>query len=822
VKVTWSWLGDWTALPETPEALAHQLAMLGFPVQSLEKGVTFDPGIVVGEVLEANPHPNADRLRLCRVTVGGGDPLQIVCGAPNVAAGQRVAVAQVGSLLPAGTKLKRAKIRGVESMGMICSERELGLSEESEGIWVLPGSPAIGTPLAKVVGDGGETILDVEITSNRSDADCVRGLAREIAAAGGGRLLEPKPLGAAGAGGPASAGGRGDGLPKVEIENPADCPRYMARVVRGVSIGPSPDWLRRRVEAAGFRSINNVVDATNYVLREYGQPIHAFDAAKVGGNAIHVRRARDRERLVLLDGRDLALDPRVLVIADATKPMALAGVMGGLESGVADATRDVILESAHFDAALTKEAAKALGVATDASDRFAKGVDPVAVALALDATASLLAKVAGGTVVAEAVDRWPGRGTPARLRLRRHRMERLLGMPVPAAAATKALAALEIDMIEPWAAADGDETAVFQVPPHRHDLSIEEDLVEEVARLLSYDSIPTLVRSGPLPDASRRPEAEAATKVRDIACGLGFDEALSTVLIGSLPPEAREGLAEGEIWELQNPISRELKHLRPAIIPALVRAAGENLRHGAGDVRLVEVGKVFRAIPAPLGREWMEAGLVLAGHPLAWDTPGAESDRLLELKGVVEAILEAFGIDSWETRSYHDSRWAVGTAAELIGSDGPLGIVGEVSPKLATALGTDRPVWAAVLSVPTLAQAAAVVRRYREVPRFPATKRDLAVLVSRHDVTHEDLLRSIRESGGPLLTRAHLFDLYRMGKEEGAPRSLAFALEFRAADRTLTDAEADQAVASIVRTLDQRFGATIRGAGPAPAASRKT
>ena len=808
MKVTWSWLGDWTSLPESPETLAHRLAMLGFPVQSLVRGITFDPGIVVGEILEVNPHPNADRLRLCRVDVGAGEPLQIVCGASNVAAGQRVAVAQVGASLPDGMKLRRAKIRGVESMGMICSQRELGLSDEAEGIWVLPGAPAIGTPLAAIAG-GGETILDVEITSNRTDCLSVRGVAREIAAAGGGSLAAPKPLAAAGT----------DPLPDVTIENPADCPRYMARVVRGVTIGASPEWLRRRLEAAGVRAINNAVDATNYVLREYGQPIHAFDAARVGGNAIRVRRARDGERLVLLDGKEVALDSRILVIADADRPMALAGVMGGLESGVTAATRDVILESAHFDAALTKASARVLGVDTDAADRFAQGIDPVAVALALDATARLLAEIAGGEVTRDFVDLWPGQREPATIRLRRRRAERLLGMPVSMDEATRALAALEIAATAPWAREGDDDVASFRVPPHRFDLAIEEDLVEEVARILSYDAIPLSVRSGPLPTTSIRPEEIAARRIRDVACGLGFDEALSTVLVGAIPAEVLDGVAGEEIWELQNPISRELKHLRPSLLPALVRAAGENLRQGVGDLRLIEVGKVFRATPAPIGREWLEATFVLAGHPLPWDAPGADPDRFLEAKGALEAILQSFGIDSWETRSYHDSCWAAGTAAEFVGSDGSLGIVGEVAPKLAQLLGVDRPVWAATVSVSALARAAAAPRRFRDIPRFPASKRDLAVVVSRHEVTQEDLLRSIRESGGPLLAQARLFDLFRMGKEEGAPRSLAFALEFRAPDRTLTDAEVDGAVATIVKTLDQRLGATLRGGGPARAST---
>ncbi len=803
MKVTWSWLKDWTALPESPETLAHHLAMLGFPVQSLEQGVTFDAGIVVGHVNQVDPHPNADRLRLCTVDVGAGEPLQIVCGAPNVAAGQRVAVAQVGSTLPDGMKLRRAKIRGVESMGMICSERELRMSEESAGIWVLPGEPAIGTPLASIAGEG-ETVLDIEITSNRTDCMSVRGIAREIASAYDG-LTPPKPLAAAGAG----------ALPDVAIENPDDCPRYMARVVRGVTIGPSPEWLRRRLEASGFRAINNVVDATNYVLREYGQPIHAFDAAKVGGNAIRVRRARRGEKLVLLDGREMSLDADVLVIADAERPMAMAGVMGGLESGVTDATRDVVLESAHFQAALIRATAASRGVPTDASDRFAQGVDPVAVALALDATARLLAEIAGGEVLQAVVDEWPGRKEPARVRLRHRRLERLLGFAVPQDDVVRALAALEIQAAGPWSRSGDDDALEVLVPPHRYDLAIEEDLIEEVARVRSYDSIPLTVRSGPLPTFSTSDEQKAATIIRDVACGIGFDQALSTVLVGSIPAEAREGMADGDIWELQNPISRELKHLRPSLLPALIRAAVENLHHGVSDVRLVEVGKVFRATPAPLGTESLEATLVLAGDAASWDRPAADRDRLLELKGAVEALLAALAIDSWESRSYHDSRWAAGTAVQLIGSDGPLGIVGEVAPKLGRALGAERPMWAATLSIGALARAGTPVRRYRDVPRYPASKRDLAVVVSRPDVMHEDLLGTIRDAGKPLLERARLFDLFRLGPEAEAARSLAFALEFRVGDRTLTDAEVDAAVATIVTTLEKRHGAVLRGASPA-------
>ncbi|HEX7078580.1 MAG TPA: phenylalanine--tRNA ligase subunit beta [Candidatus Eisenbacteria bacterium] len=801
MKVTWSWLSDWTALPGSPEALAQILAMRGLPVQSLERGAAFDPMIVVGRVLTADPHPNADRLRLCTVDVGGPSRLSIVCGASNVAAGQRVAVAQVGATLPDGTKLRKAKIRGVESQGMICSERELGLSEESEGIWVLPGEPAVGRPLQEIAGSS-DTVLDVEITSNRADCVSVRGLAREIASSLGAALREPEPLHAAGSG----------TLPRVVVEQPADCARYMARLVTGLSIGPSPAWLQRRLEATGFRCINNVVDATNYVLREYGQPIHAFDAARIGGNEIRVRRARPGERLTLLDDRDVALHEGVQVIADRSRPMALAGIMGGRDTGVSAATQSVVLESAFFDPRLTRSAAASLGIQTDASIRFVQGVDPVAVALALDATARLLAEIAGGTVAAPVVDEWPGRGEPAVIRLRLGRLARLLGMAVEPAAATRALASLGIEQAGGWGGEPSEAEGRFRVPPHRHDLSIEEDLIEEVARVVGYDAIPTTLLPTAIAPAADPPETDITRRVVDLATGLGFHEAISHVLVGTIPPEVRDGVADGEIWELQNPKSRELRHLRTSLLPDLLECAARNLHVGVGDVRLAEVGKVFRAVPPPLGSERLEAALVLAGTPEAWDRPGAEPDRYLELRGAVEAMLQALGIDGWRTGSYHEACFRRGSGAELRAPAGVLGRMGEVAPSLARPLGFTQPVWAAVLDVAAIVGNMPSGRRYREVPRYPASKRDLAVIV-RSGVTHEDLLATIRGAGGTLLDAAWLFDVYafREGEHAGL-RSMAYALEFRSPERTLTDREVDEGIAAIVRALESERGARIRGA----------
>jgi len=804
MKVTWGWLADWVDLPATPEALAHALAMRGFPVASIEQGASLDPAIVVGRVLKVSPHPNADRLRLCSVDVGHAK-LSIVCGASNVAVGQSVAVAQVGARLPDGTKLRKSKIRGAESEGMICSERELGLSDEAEGICALPGSPRVGSPVQALLGRG-DAILDVEITANRTDCMSVRGLSREIASIGRGKLKPVPRLHTSGK----------TALPKVTIENPHDCRRYMARVVEGVRIGPSPEWLKQRLEATGSRSINNVVDVTNYILRTHGQPIHAFDAAKVEGSEIAVRRAHAGEKLTLLDGREVALGPGVLVIADRSRPMALAGIMGGLASGVTGATTRVILESAEFSPELTREAARSLGLSTDASQRFAQGVDPAGVAVALDETARLLAEVASGKVPEGVVDLWPGKEPPRKVPLRVERLVRLLGVNVDRATVTEALASLEIRQEKGWSGRE--DSATFEPPSYRKDLAIEEDLIEEVARVVGYDRIPARLRGIAVAGSTESGAADLVTRLVHIACGLGFDEILSTALVGNIPPEVLPPGGAGELWEVQNPKSRELKHMRSSLLPGLLQSAARNLRHGAHHVRLVEAGKVFQSSPPPLGSERIEIGLVLVGSPDPWVEPNAAADRYLEVKGAVESCLEALGIDSLRSGPYHEPCWATGAGAAVETNGRRLARLGQVAPGLAAASGLERPAWAAVLDVTAIADVAPRRRRFQPLPKYPAVKRDLAIVVDR-SVTQGEVEETIRRGGGRLLVSARLFDVFEGEQLGSGKKSLAYALEFRSPEGTLQDGEVDEAVHALVRALGS-LGATLRGGVESTAAGR--
>ncbi len=805
MKFTWGWLGDWVDLPPTPEDLAHALAMRGFPVASIEQGPSLDPAIVVGKVLDVSPHPNADRLRLCSVDIGAAR-LSIVCGASNVAAGMSVAVAQIGSKLPDGTRLRKSKIRGVESEGMICSERELGLFRESEGIWPLPGAPPIGSPVQALLGSG-DAVLDVEITSNRTDCMAARGLAREIASIMRTKVKPVPPLKPSGKAAP----------PKVTIENPRDCRRYTARVVEGIRVAPSPDWLKQRLEATGFRSINNVVDVTNYVLRTHGQPIHAFDASKLEGPEIVVRRARVGERLTLLDGREVVLHPGVLVIADRRKPLALAGIMGGLDSGVTDATTRVILESAEFAPDLTRDAARSLGLDTDASQRFVQGVDPAGVSTALDETARLLAENASGKVSEGLADLWPGKAPPRIVRMRRRRLGRLLGVDVGRETIQDALATLEIGMADAWSGED--DAATFAAPTYRQDLEIEEDLIEEVARVVGYDKIPARVHGMAVAGAEEPRNADLLSRVMQVAYGLGFDEIISTALVGDIPPEVLPERGARDLWEVQNPMSREVKHLRTSLLPGLLHAATRNLRHGAREARLVEAGTVFRASPPPLGTERTEIGFVLVGTPDPWSEPGASPDRYLELKGAIESCLEALGIDSRKSGPYHEPCWANAAGLSVEAGGKRLARLGQAAPRLAAATGLERPAWAAVLDFSTIAELVPQRRRFQPLPKYPAVKRDLAILVNR-EVSQGEVEETIRRGGGRLLVSVRLFDVFEGEQLGSGKKSLAYALEFRSPERTLQDREVDDAVQGLVRALSSAVGATLRGGVESTAAGR--
>jgi phenylalanyl-tRNA synthetase beta chain len=785
VNASLRWLAELLGTSLHPVETRDRLLMLGVGVEGMASLHHDLAGIVIGEVLEVSKHPNADRLSLCLVNAGAAEPLRVVCGATNVAAGKRYPFAPVGAVLPGGIRLERRKIRGEVSEGMLCSARELGLGEDGEGIMELNTAATPGTPLLDAL-PLADTLYELEITPNRGDLLSHEGLARDLGASLGRPVKLPAIPGAPAAPWVTRAGAAGSvaGV-KVSIEDAEGCPRYGAAVIRGLRVGPSPAWLRDRLAALGQRSINNVVDATNYLMLENGQPLHAFDLAKLRGPAIVVRRAREGERLITLDGVERSLSPEMTVIADAERATALAGVMGGAESEVGERTTDVLLECAYFDPKRTRRTRKELGLSTEASQRFERGVDHEATARRL-ARACELIVAAGGGGIEGAVDVFPAAIPPVTIFLRDERVAAILGVEIPRAELERVLTAIGC-VVGPR-----EGRLAVQVPAFRPDLVAEIDLIEEVARLVGYDRFPDELRPfrlGTVPDA---PIERKADRVRHLFTSLGLHEAVTSPL--------GPGGGEGQV-ELMNPLSREDGFLRDRLLPGLVRRAEHNWRQMVREVRLFEIGHVFlRACDgSALPREEVRLAAVVSGarRPPHWSEPVPPDYDLFDVRGLVEALLPLA---------------APGAIVEA-GADGYLIRRGETVVGTAAALEADRPAWAAALYgfEVALVEAEASPARYLPLPAWPAVQRDVA-LVLPEGVRAAQIEATLREGAGDLLERLWVFDQYRGAPLPEGTRSVAWRLVFRAADRTLREEEAERALAAALELVEKRHGVRRRTA----------
>ncbi len=807
MRVSLDWLAEFTDLPPEPE-LVDRLSMCGFEDVLVERGGPDLSAIRVGRVESCEPHPNADKLSVCEVDVGEGEPLQIVCGAPNVAAGQKVPVAVPGVRLPDGTKIKRSKLRGVASAGMICSRRELTLGDEHTGILVLSDEAQIGAPLSDAVA-AGEAVLEVGITPNRGDAASLLGLAREVKALFGAPLRLP-------ASDPPESGSPAVESVRIRVDAPEGCYRYVGRVVRGVRVGASPDWMSRRLEASGIRAINNVVDVTNWVLLEFGQPLHAFDLQALRGAEIRARSAASGETLATLDGTQRELDPRDLVIADAERPVALAGVMGGADTEVGPGTTDILIESAHFDPSTVRLTARRHGLHTEASYRFERGVDRDGVARAADRAARLVAELAGGEVAPGRVE---ARGDSAPrtgpIRLEVARSNRLLGIDLSGADAAELLGRVEV-------ACDNPQDGVLEcrIPSHRNDLQVHQDLTEEIARIYGYDRIPTT-----LPVAELRPVRlpwswEVSERVRDALSACGLMEMVSLPFVA--PRDlARLRLAEDDprrrSVRVLNPIQEQDSQLRTAILPSLLRIARQNLSRQVDRVGLFEVCRVFLAESPERGEKASNlpqeplcvTALLTRGEERPLWSPDSAPPLFFEARGVAERLLSALGYMASLQRGSGEPYLHPGAEASIVIDGCAAGVVGELHPEVAAAFDIGVP--CALIEL-NLSAVRAVERReiqFQEVSREPRVRRDLAVLVDRDQAAGE-VLEAIRGAGGADLVSAELFDRY---EGRGVPQgrvSLAFRMVFQRADRTLTDEEVARATDRVVRTLTRRFGVELR------------
>jgi phenylalanyl-tRNA synthetase beta chain len=794
VRVSLSWLREFVDVDVPLATLKEILDLSGTKVDTIHHPGEGIDGVVVAQVQEIDAHPNADNLNMVVVSTGEGTH-RVVCGAKNFAVGDKVALARVGSKLP-GMTITERRIRGEVSAGMLCSASELGVAKDHSGLLILPPDASLGEDVVRTLGLA-DSILELEVTPNRPDCMSVYGVAREVAALTGNELKPP----------PAEVtADEALGSPvTVRIEDESGCPRYLARYLSGVKIGPSPQWMTARLVAAGVRPISNVVDVTNYVLMELGHPLHAFDAARVAEQAIVVRRAAPDEKLTTLDGVERALHPDDLLIADPTTALAIAGVMGGEGSEVSDDTTALILESAYFDHASIAYTSRRHGLRTEASARFERGADPNAAALAAARAARLLTEVAGARVSAAEVDRYPAPVERRSIVLRPHRTPKLLGVDIPADRQVRHLQSIGIEAVE----AEGAIQAV--VPTWRPDVTREVDLVEEVVRLHGLDRVPSSLppgRAGALNEAQRFDR-----RLRRTLAGLGLREAWTESFLG--PKELDDlGLAEDhptrKLVRLMNPMAEEKPGLRTTLLPGLLRAAAHNAAHRAEGFALFEIARVYEPAEDELPVEAPVLGAVLSGRrrPQSWQGPAGPWD-FFAAKGVVEAALRSLGLPppAFAPASgmpFHPTRAATVSVAGTVA-----GAFGEVHPEVCDRFGVYEGTVAFELSLPPLLAAMPPRVKVEDLPRFPPLLLDLAVVVDE-GVSAESVTEIVREVGAPDVASARLFDLYRGEQLPEGRKSLAFALEIRAADRTLTDEEAVAVRDRIVAALSERVGAEIR------------
>jgi phenylalanyl-tRNA synthetase beta chain len=792
MKVPISWLQEWVPVPWPAAELGSRLTMAGFELESIEPAAPPFTSVVVAQIVEAIQHPQADKLRVCQVTTGAGSTLQIVCGASNARAGLRTALASVGAELPGGVTIGAAKLRGVESRGMLCSSKELGLGDTNPGIIELPDDAPLGASLREYL-KLDDTTIELNVTANRGDAMSIIGVAREVAALSDAALRTPA--------GSAVANVRVDQQP-VRLEAAAACPKFVGRVIRGIdNTRPVPVWLRERLRRAGVRSISPAVDVTNYVLLELGQPMHAYDLAKLEG-AIVARLARAAESLTLLDGRAVSLDADMLVIADAAGAVGVAGIMGGERTAVSAATRDVFLEGAWFAPDSIRGRARRLGLHTDASQRFERGVDPSGQARAMERATALLLDLAGGEPGPLVITEEPT-GLPVRapVTLRRERLTRLLGIAVPDGQVGSIFQNLQMRVVpagEGWSVTP---------PPHRFDITIEEDLVEEVARIMGFDAIPERPAKRqqiflPLPEA-----VPPERGFLDTLVARGYHEVITFAFVD--PALQGQLFPDTETLALANAIASDLSVMRVSLWPGLVRTTLENQRRQQERVRLFSHGARFVVTDGKVNEVDSLAGIAAGRRlPEQWgSSESREAHDFFDSKADLQALLAGTGAaDEFRFEAATLSCLHPGRSARVLRAGQPVGWLGELHPRLVRELGFTQ--------VPVMFEMDVVALRVnlprgREISRFPQVRRDLAVVVPEK-VSFGALRERVLLTGSGFLRNVRLFDVYRgAGIEEGR-KSIALGLIFQEISRTLTDYEVDRAVAAVVADLRENLDARIR------------
>jgi phenylalanyl-tRNA synthetase beta chain len=811
MKFTLNWLREYTDIDLPVTVVAERLTMLGLEVDSVTDLYLGLTPIRVAKILDVTPHPDADRLSLCDVAVGD-ERFRVLCGAPNARAGLLTPIALPGVTLASGMEVKKAKIRGQESFGMLCSERDLGISEDHSGIMELPETARAGESLLEALSLH-DTLVEVDLTPNRPDCTSVIGIAREVAGFTGQKLRQP-------------VSGElprlsNKGVPfSVEVRDPDDCPRYAARLLRNVAIGPSPWWLRKRLLAVGLRPINNVVDITNLVMLEYGQPLHAFDFQQLAGGRIVVRRARAGETIVTLDGEERKLHESMLLICDAEKPVAVAGVMGGENSEVTDTTTDILLESACFDPLSIRRTARQLNLGTEASYRFERGVDPEVSPRAMERAVQLLVEITGAEAVPDGYDCVAGIRPPAVIRLRVSRTNDLLGLQLDTAEISRCLESIEL-AVTPL----DDDTLEVTPPSFRIDLEREVDLIEEVARLQGYNEIPTSMPVVPMSFPEQQPGLKLRKKVAAMLVSQGFFEVINYSFVDeNYFDELRlqdDDPARTAV-RLLNPLSEDQKIMRTLMLPGLLQNINRNTSRQSNDIRLFEIGKVFEPQETDsLPLETTRLAGVLSGrrHPGSPLLHFASTKvDIHDCAGTVEAILQgirlrhAISLDFRGQDIVAPSFIVPGSYVACRAGEQVLGFFGKIDSAVLKGFGIKQDVFCFDLDLDLAGGLEAAPKSFAPLPKYPSVNWDIALIVPE-TVAAGDLVEAIESAGEPLVESAEIFDLYRGEALDAGHKSVAISLTYRSSEQTLDDSFVNTVHQRLIKMLEERFLGRLRDAG---------
>ena len=813
MKLSYSWLKEYIACDLTPQQVADAMTSIGIEVDSVSEEEEIPgglAGVVVAQVLECVEHPDSDHLHITKVDDGSPEPVTVVCGAPNVAAGQKVLFARIGTVLPGDFKIKKSKIRGVESFGMICAQDELGIGTDHAGIMVLPQEAVVGMPAKEYLGLKTDAVIEYEITANRVDAASHFGVARDLYAwlRHNGLPCELKT--------PSDEGfrpGAGEGIP-VDVQDTAGAPRYSGITMKGVRVAPSPEWLQQRLRSIGLNPINNIVDISNYILFEWGQPLHIFDADKIGGGRVVVRRAQEGEKIRTLDGTERTLKAADMVIADTVRPMCIAGVFGGEDSGVTDATVNIFIEGAYFDPGSIRRTSKVHGLQTDASFRYERGADPAVAACAARRAAVLVQELAGGEVVGPQVEVYPEPVEKKRIDLNYARIEKFIGKEIGHGTIEGILSALNYEFIEKT-----ETGATVAVPSYMIDVYRECDVVEEILRIYGYNNIelPASMRMSVSPTPSPDPEA-VRNYISNFLVANGFVETMNNSLTKSSYYAGLTTFPEEACVRIVNPLSSDLNVMRQTLLLNGLEVVAYNANRQVGTIRAFEYGSVYRRLSEGDGttlasyEEHPCFSLIMSGAGEKTWRQEAGKGSYFQLKGYLELLLKRYGIDiySLEIEAAPSDLFSEGLVYRLPGSRRQLAVMGTILPALARKFDVRQPVFAAEISWPVLLEVIGRVKvKFSELPKFPEVRRDLALLLDE-SVQYADIRRSAFRAAKKLLRQVGLFDVYRGDKIPAGKKQYALSFVFQDPAKTLTDAEIEKMTAKLLATFQNEYGAILR------------